>query len=173
MANLYMRIGENKVEGAATLDLEGSPNNTLFAVSSVHWGANRSVNMDPGNTVNADAGEIMLDTIGVHRNYDGASELILSRFYRPNKEPEDIEIIYVKQYDNTNKRFLQVKLIGGRICHYHTELQDGSYPVESFGIYYTEVETQFWHSDPKDGSIKAGGMVGYNMDNKTVTAAMK
>lgn len=178
MANMYMKIGDHTIKGAATADHtggDGLAKQGWFAIRSFSWGAVRSVGMDIGNGLNRDSGMVAMSEMQVTKEMDGSSEVILSRMYVPGEKGDVVDIIVTKP-DRSGQGasvYLQIQLEEARIVNYGVSATDGSTPSENIALAYSKVNIKHWH-ETEGGKLEAGGDVTYDLPTgKAESAAVK
>lgn len=150
----YITGGSKVTEGVGT---------RWFSIFSLSWGAARLVPMDIGNGKNRDQGMVSMDAITFSREFDRASEYLLSRMYVPGNG-DNVTIVVTKP-DREGKGTqisLQIQLQNARVVDYCINATDGDTPIENLTVAYNKIVFKRWNEEV-GGQLKAGGTVGYDL----------
>ncbi|UYM14847.1 type VI secretion system tube protein Hcp [Endozoicomonas euniceicola] len=178
MANMYMKLGDNPVKGAATALVKGGgkiSKKGWFAIRSLSWHASRSIPMSIGDGYNRDTGELMLSPIMLTKEMCGASEVLLSRFYVPGEFGDTVDVIITKpsRTGQGAEVYLHVVVDHARIADYNISIADGATPFESLALAYSKIGLKHWN-ELKGGKLEAGGEVTFDLSSgQAVSHAIK
>ncbi|MET4695659.1 Hcp family type VI secretion system effector [Endozoicomonas lisbonensis] len=167
MANMFMKLGKNKIKGGATSLYTGGDKTSKsgwFAIRSLSWRASRSVSMDIGNGMNRDSGMVAMSEITFTKEMDGASEVLLSRMYVPGKDGDTVDIIITKP-DRSGQGaevYLHLQLSNARIVDINLNIADGATPFECYALAYSKILLKHWN-ETAGGMLEAGGDVTYDL----------
>ena len=179
MANMFMKLGENKIKGGATSLYTGgdktSKKDGWFTIRSLNWRASRAVSMDIGNGMNRDSGMESMNPITITKEMCGASEVILSRMYVPGPNGDDVHVIITKPAGTGegSEIYLVIEIFDARVIKADVNIAEGAIPFECWSFSYSKILIKHWN-ESKGGKLSPGGEVTYDLSAaKAVSHAIK
>ncbi|UYM14848.1 type VI secretion system tube protein Hcp [Endozoicomonas euniceicola] len=178
MANMFMKMGDNPVKGAATALVKGGSKISKkgwFCIRSMSWHGTRPIPMRTGDAYNCDTGKLMLSEIMFTKEMCGASEVLLSRLYVPGEFGDTVDVIITKPSRTGQgvEVYLHVVVDNARIVDYNISIADGATPFESLALAYSKIGVKHWN-ELKGGKLEAGGDVTFDLaSGQAVSHAIK
>ena len=178
MANMFMKLGDNKIKGGATSLYTGGDKTSKegwFTIRSLNWSASRAVSMDIGNGMNRDSGMVSMSPITITKEMCGASEVILSRMYAPGPNGDTIDVIITKP-DRSGEGaevYIHFQMKNARVVQGDVNIAAGADPYECWAFSYSRLLFKHWNED-KGGELAPGGDVTYDLPTaKALSHAIK
>ena len=174
--NLKKGIGFDGSEFQGGDDLQG--NGTWVPISSFGFSAARNITMSIGKKAGiADAGMSGFSAVGITKELDDFSEILLSRLISPVKAStnakatkgkyifggDTVSIVVTNSHTDQFAVTYQITLLGCHIMSYNIGGSSGSAPFESLQICYSNITSKFWYWDPDSTSYQAGGPVTFDL----------
>ena len=173
-------------EGGDSMKNEG----TWCAISSFGFSGARNVSMPMGKQQGIiDAGMQGFSAVGITKELDEFSEILLSRLIAPKLNPgvkpknikpgkfniggDTYSIIVVCAAAMAMRVILQLTLMNCHLITYNVGGSNGSMPFESLQLAYSRLDIQYSRWLPDNSDFKAGGSVSYDLPSNEAISYYK